>query len=62
MMTARASTSTPHASAPRRGASLGMLSMEERVSLAGGRLAIESTPGHGTTIRARIPLIREDAR
>jgi signal transduction histidine kinase len=42
------------------GGSLGVLSMEERVSLAGGRLAIESTPDHGTTIRARFPLTRED--
>jgi signal transduction histidine kinase len=38
------------------GASLGLLSMEERASLAGGTLQIESTPGHGTTIRARFPL------
>jgi len=44
------------------GGSVGMLSMEERVSLAGGRLAIESTPGHGTTIRARLALTREGAR
>ncbi len=44
------------------GGSLGLLSMEERVSLAGGRLAIESTPGHGTTIRAHLPLVREDTR
>ena len=39
-----------------RGASLGLVSMEERVSLAGGTLRIESAPGHGTTLRARFPL------
>jgi signal transduction histidine kinase len=38
------------------GASLGFLSMEERFSLAGGQLTIESTPGAGTTIRGRLPL------
>jgi two-component system sensor histidine kinase UhpB len=35
---------------------LGMLSMEERVSLAGGKLAIDSGPGRGTTVRAILPL------
>lgn len=38
------------------GASLGLLSMEERAALAGGSLTIESVPGGGTTIRARLPL------
>lgn len=38
------------------GASLGLLSMEERAVLAGGRLEIESRPGHGTEIRAWLPL------
>jgi signal transduction histidine kinase len=38
------------------GASLGLLSMEERVSLAGGTLEIESVPGEGTTLRARFPV------
>lgn len=36
-------------------ASLGLLGMEERVTLAGGRLEIESTPGRGTLVRARFP-------
>jgi signal transduction histidine kinase len=39
-----------------RGASLGLLSMEERAALAGGRLVIKSTPNQGTTIRAWLPL------
>lgn len=34
---------------------LGLYGMRERVSLAGGTLTIESTPGHGTTIFIRIP-------
>jgi PAS domain S-box-containing protein len=35
---------------------LGLLGMRERVALVGGTLTIESTPGRGTTIFARIPL------
>jgi signal transduction histidine kinase len=38
----------------RRG--LGLVGMRERVELAGGTLQIESTPGRGTTVFARIPL------
>jgi signal transduction histidine kinase len=30
--------------------------MEERAALIGGRMTIESTPGHGTTVRAWLPL------
>jgi signal transduction histidine kinase len=35
------------------GASLGLVGMEERVSLAGGTIDIDSTPARGTEIRAR---------
>jgi PAS domain S-box-containing protein len=35
---------------------LGLIGMYERVALAGGELDIESTPGTGTTIIARVPL------
>jgi signal transduction histidine kinase len=34
---------------------LGLLGMRERVALVGGTLEIESVPGHGTELRARIP-------
>jgi signal transduction histidine kinase len=34
---------------------LGLHGMRERVALLGGSVQIESRPGHGTTIRARIP-------
>jgi two-component system CheB/CheR fusion protein len=34
---------------------LGLLGMHERAALVGGKLEIESTPGKGTTIFARIP-------
>ncbi|MCE9613447.1 MAG: PAS domain S-box protein [Lentisphaerae bacterium] len=34
---------------------LGLLGMRERAEMVGGRLTVESTPGHGTTIRAQIP-------
>jgi PAS domain S-box-containing protein len=39
-----------------QGGSLGLLSMQERVALVGGRLEIESAPGRGTEIRANLPL------
>ena len=39
-----------------QGGSQGLLSMQERVALVGGALDIDSSPGRGTTIRARIPL------
>jgi two-component system sensor histidine kinase DegS len=34
---------------------LGLLGMRERVEMVGGRFAVESAPGKGTTIRAEIP-------
>jgi signal transduction histidine kinase len=38
-----------------RGASLGLLSMEERASLAGGGLQFNSSPGAGTEVHAWFP-------
>jgi two-component system, NarL family, sensor histidine kinase UhpB len=38
------------------GGSQGLLSMQERVALAGGDLEIDSAPGRGTTVRAHLPL------
>lgn len=38
------------------GASLGLLSMEERATLAGGGLEINSAPGAGTVVRAWFPV------
>ncbi len=40
-----------------RGASLGLLSMEERTSLAGGGLEFTSAPGGGTEVHAWFPLL-----
>jgi signal transduction histidine kinase len=39
-----------------QGASLGLLSMEERASLAGGGLELNSAPGQGTEVHAWFPL------
>ena len=39
-----------------QGASAGLLGIEERVELAGGRSSIVSTPGQGTVLRAWLPL------
>jgi PAS domain S-box-containing protein len=44
----------------RRG--LGLISMRERLRLVGGEFSIESKPGHGTTIRARVPLVAQAHR
>jgi two-component system sensor histidine kinase UhpB len=38
------------------GESLGMISMEERVALAGGTFQIHSTPGQGTVVVASFPI------
>jgi PAS domain S-box-containing protein len=40
----------------RRKHGLGLISMEERVRLAGGTLTIDSKPGKGTRVQARVPL------
>jgi len=42
----------------RRNRGLGLISMEERVRLAGGTLTIDSKPGKGTRVQARVPLKR----
>src|SRR6185369_6703336 len=36
---------------------LGLLGMRERLDMVGGKFAIESAPGKGTTVLAQIPLI-----
>jgi signal transduction histidine kinase len=35
---------------------LGLISMEERLKLVNGTLSIDSQPGRGTTIEARVPV------
>ena len=35
---------------------LGLYGMEERATLVGGQLSIESTPGSGTTVYVEVPL------
>ena len=38
--------------------SLGLIGMRDRARLVGGRLTVESRPGHGTTIMAEVPSSR----
>ena len=38
------------------GKRLGLLGMRERLEMVGGNLVVESAPGAGTTVQARIPL------
>ena len=40
------------------GGSLGLISMQERASLAGGKMEIESTIGEGTRIQAWFPMVQ----
>jgi PAS domain S-box-containing protein len=39
------------------GASVGLLGMQERISLAGGEYELSTRPGAGTEVRARLPLV-----
>jgi PAS domain S-box-containing protein len=41
---------------------LGIISMRERLQLVGGQFSIESKPGWGTTIHARVPLMAQELR
>jgi two-component system sensor histidine kinase NreB len=34
---------------------LGLISMEERISIVGGEFSTASTPGQGTSIQIRVP-------
>jgi two-component system CheB/CheR fusion protein len=52
--------STPLPSDPALPARLGLLGMQERVTLLNGTLTIESAPGSGATIFARIPLPHDE--
>jgi len=45
-------------SVTRRNARLGLIGMRERVEMLGGVFCVESAPGRGTTISARVPLGR----
>ena len=44
--------------AARLAAGLGLISMRERIHLIGGKFEIWSSPGRGTRITARAPVIR----
>jgi PAS domain S-box-containing protein len=41
------------------GHGLGLTSMKERLRLVNGELSINSEPGHGTTVLARVPLVHD---
>lgn len=48
-------------SATERGSGWGLLGMQERATLLGGQLTIESIPGQGTWLRATLPLSQGEA-
>jgi signal transduction histidine kinase len=39
---------------------IGLITMQERVSIVDGDLRVESQPGRGTTIHARVPIAETD--
>jgi len=43
-----------------RGQGFGLMGMRERVRLAGGEIRIDSSPGRGTTITARLPVPKRE--
>ena len=51
----------PDAVSPTASGQLGLIGMRERVALVGGTVEIESRPGAGTTVYARIPLEKTGA-
>jgi two-component system CheB/CheR fusion protein len=51
----------PDGGAKPDGKRIGLLNMRERAAYVGARLEIESAPGEGTTVFARVPIRAEDA-
>ncbi|HEY4579800.1 MAG TPA: ATP-binding protein, partial [Candidatus Acidoferrales bacterium] len=44
-----------HSPAPIANSHLGLFGMRERVEMLGGRLAVESAAGRGTTVNVEVP-------
>ena len=42
------------------GVHVGLAGMRERAELVGGSLTVETSPGKGTTVRARVPMVGQD--
>ena len=42
------------------GGHVGLAGMRERAELVGGSLTVETSPGNGTTVRARVPMVGQD--
>jgi two-component system sensor histidine kinase UhpB len=40
---------------------LGLLGIQERVSIVGGQAVIDSSPGHGTRLQVFVPLLKKDS-
>ena len=57
---AGASMRRPCCGRPTSQGKLGLLGMQERATLAGGSVEIESNPGAGTTVFVRLPLALSD--
>jgi signal transduction histidine kinase len=55
-----APASGPGTAAVAGGGSFGLTNMRERVEALGGSFRLDSAPGAGTTVEARVPLEPED--
>jgi signal transduction histidine kinase len=49
-----------HGFTPGAGRGLGLAGLADRLDTLGGDLCVETAPGHGTTVRMEIPLIRSE--
>jgi len=45
-----------------RGGGLGLVGMQERAQMIGGRVTIQSTPGEGTRIRIDVPAVATETQ
>ena len=45
-----------------KGAGLGLVGMQERALMMGGRVTVDSTPGEGTRVRIEVPSSAVEAR
>jgi two-component system, NarL family, sensor histidine kinase UhpB len=45
-----------------QGAHVGLLGMRERAELLGGEVRVRAQPGHGCTVRVRVPLAPSEGR
>ena len=43
------------------GGGLGLVSMQERATMVGGRVTVDTVPGGGTRVRVTVPAVRSES-